>query len=159
MAECLYLELDQADTIIFGRKTYEAMARHWPAKAMDPYCPREDIVFTDMMNNYSKIVFSKTLTSANWNNSRLADGNVENEIGVLKNMPGKNMMIYGSGKLVSSLIETGLVDEYQLWIHPVLIGKGKSFFGILGKRLNLELFKIRQFDSGVVLMYYKTSGN
>jgi dihydrofolate reductase len=156
MAECLYMELDQADTIIFGRKTYEAMARYWPSKAMDPYCPREDIVFTEMMNNYSKIVFSNSLTSANWNNSRLVHGKIETEIGDLKNRPGKNLMIYGSGKLVSGLMNAELIDEYQLWMHPVLIGKGKSLFGMLCKQLNLELFKSRRFDSGVVLLYYKT---
>ena len=123
MAECLCRELALADTIIFGRVTYEAMARHWPAKAIDPYCPREDVVFTDMMNNYSKIVFSKSLHSASWNNSRLVKENIENEIRSLKNKPGKHLMIYGSGKLVSGLIDTDLVDEYQLWMHPVLIGK------------------------------------
>lgn len=155
MAETLCEQLNKADTILFGRVTYMAMARYWPSKAMDLSCPREDLAFVEMMNRYTKIVFSKTLEKAEWNNSRLVKENIADEIVKLKKQTGKDIIIYGSGKIVSTLIQLGLVDEYQIWVHPVLLGKGKPLFKSLQHRLRLELFNIKTFCSGVVLLLYK----
>ena len=124
MAECLCEELSKADTILLGRITYNAMATYWPAKATDCSFPREDIAFADMMNTYNKIIFSRTLKKVKWNNSRLAKKNIAKEIFQLKQQPGRNIIVYGSGQLVSSLMQLNLVDEYQLWIHPVLLREG-----------------------------------
>src|SRR5688572_2547821 len=84
MAESACIQLSQADTIILGRVTYTAMARYWPTKLLDLTFAREDIDFAEMMNNYTKIVFSKTLQSLSWSNSKLASGDLEDEIGKLK---------------------------------------------------------------------------
>lgn len=154
MAEALCEQLDRADTILLGRRTYAAMAKYWPSKAMDLSFPREDIAFAEMMNHYTKIVFSKTLKTTGWCNSRLVKGNPEDEIVKLKQQGGKDMIIYGSGKLVSALIKSDMVNEYQIWVHPEVIGKGKPLFKNLHNSMRLELLKTKTFRSGVVLLFY-----
>lgn len=155
MAETLCEQLDRADTILMGRVTYIAMAKYWPSKATDLYCPREDMAFVEMINNYTKIVFSKTLAVAGWRNSRLVNGNLADEIVKLKKQTGKDMIVYGSGQVVSALMQLGLVDEYQIWVHPVVIVRGKPLFKTLKNKPLLELFKTKTFRSGVVLLFYK----
>ena len=89
-----------------------------------------------------------------WNNSRLVNKNFKAEISRLKKQEGKDIIIYGSGKLVSSLMQSGLIDEYELWVHPVLLGDGKALFGGLQHMHTLKLLRTRPFDSGVVILYY-----
>jgi dihydrofolate reductase len=156
MAESLCEELSKADTILLGRVTYSAMARYWPQKAKDLSFQRDDLAFASMMNNYAKVVFSRTLVSATWNNSRLVKKDVMKEILSMKLQPGKNMIIYGSGRLASLLMRNGLIDEYRLWIHPVVLGKGKPLFKDLTGKLHLKLMEARTFGSGVIVLYYKT---
>jgi dihydrofolate reductase len=155
MAHSACEQLSQADTIVLGRITYDAMARYWPARSIDLTFAREDIDFAEMMNNYTKIVFSKTLKALSWNNSKLATGDLRDEINALKKQAGKDVIIYGSGKLVSSLIALRLVDEYQIWIHPILLGKGKPLFKSLTDNLNLKLSRSKTFHSGVVMLDYE----
>ena len=165
MAEHLCGQLNNADTILLGRITYNAMAHYWPSVAASVSIAREDIVFAEMMNSHKKIVFSKTMTRSDvaakgWYNSSLAGRNVAKEIGRLKrskNSPYKDLIVYGSGRLVNSLIRLGLVDEYQLWVHPVVLGSGKPLFGndlSPGIKSNMYLFKSKTFSSGVVVLYY-----
>jgi len=155
MAEALGQQLERADTILLGRVTYLAMAKYWPAKAMDVAAPREDLAFIQMMNRYRKIVFSKTLTLAEWHNSTVANKNLAEEIRQLKQQSGKDLMLYGSAKLVAALVKLNLVDEYQLWVHPVVLGKGKSLFKTLPQRLSLALLQTKVFCSGVTLLVYQ----
>ncbi len=158
MAECLCEELSKIDTILLGRITYNAMAKYWPLRSTDlSYC-REDIVFADMMNSYRKIVISKTLCETKWNNTEIVKKNVEREITELKKQPGKNIIIYGSGKLVAALMRMNLIDEYQVWIHPVLLGKGKLLFNQEMQRqgsIKMKLQKTKTFSSGVAVLYYQ----
>lgn len=157
LAEALCLQLSNADTIILGRITYCAMAKYWTMKTLDPSFPKEDIAFAEMMNRYTKVVFTQTLTVPQWNNSILVKGNIEKEIKRLKKQAGKNLIIYGSGKLVSALINRNLVDEYQLWVHPVLLAKGKPLFQGLPDNLKtkLQLVETKAFSSGVVILNYR----
>lgn len=156
MARTLSAQLDRADTILLGRITYKAMAKYWPLRTIDPHMPREDIQFMDMMNNYRKIVFSKTLTAVDeWNNSQLVTGDLAMEIDLLKNQPGKHMIIYGSGQMIRSMMQMELVDEYQLWIHPVVLGKGKPLFRELQDQSSLRLLQTRSFMTGVVMLRYE----
>src|SRR5882724_10330479 len=111
MADLLSQQLSKADTILLGRVTYNAMASYWPTSTTDPCFPRNDVAFADMMNEHSKIVFSKTLQTTDWNNSRLIKGNIEYEIAQLKHQQGKDIITYGSAQLVSALMKLGLVDE------------------------------------------------
>jgi dihydrofolate reductase len=104
-----------------------------------------------------KVVYSKTLKKAKWNNSRLINGNIEDEINRLKQPrqgQDKDIIIYGSGKLVSALMQLGLVDEYLLWVHPVILGKGKPLFSKLKDKCSLKLLQSKTFDSGVILLHY-----
>src|SRR5215213_697022 len=105
MAQAAAEQLNRADTIILGRITYRAMARYWPMQAKKMACAREDIAFADMMNTYTKIVFSKTLQQPEWHNTKLVKGSIPKEISSLKQQPGKDMIIYGSGKLVAALMQ------------------------------------------------------
>ena len=148
-------QLSRADTILLGRVTYKAMAAYWPVRAINLCAAREDVDFTDMMNSYKKIVFSSTLKNAAWNNSRIVRKDAEAEINRLRKEPGKDMIIYGSVNLISYLEAAGLIDEYRLWVHPVMLGKGKGLFRDLKKRVDLELYKTKTFRSGVILLYYQ----
>jgi dihydrofolate reductase len=148
-------QLGMADTILLGRVTYQAMAGYWGTRTSGLSTPREDADFADMMNRYTKIVFSKTLERGRWNNSRVVSGSIAGEIERLKREPGKDMIIYGSGRLVSLLIRQGLVDEYRIWVHPVVLGSGRPLFGNQPDKINLELLRQQVFSSGVVLLYYK----
>ena len=154
MADLLYEQLSEADTILLGRVTYNAMAAYWPLKARDLSFPREDIAFADLMNNYTKLVFSKTNSISKWNNSRRLQGEPAAEIEKLKQQPGKDLIIYGSGKIVNVLTKSKLIDEYRLWVHPVLLGKGQPLFNDLNKDFRMKLFKTKTFGSGVVVLYY-----
>lgn len=156
MGETLCEQLSRADTILLGRVTYQAMAKYWPLKVADPSLQGEDFAFADMMNHYTKIVFSNTLAKPAWNNSTVIKGNVEDEITALKKLPGRDVIVYGSGKLVSALMHGGLVDDYQLWVHPVVLGKGKPLFSNLNKKHEMTFHGTRTFRSGVILMQYQT---
>ena len=159
MAKATAKQLACADTILFGRVTYMAMARYWQAKYIDPYAPREDIDYGEMMNSYKKVVFSKTLSRVDdWYNTRLAKQNLKKEIEALKQLPGKDMIIYGSGKLAAALIRKNLIDEYCIWLHPVIIDKGQPLFKNIRDKLNLKPFITKAFSNGVVLMRYEAFG-
>lgn len=155
MAEHACKQLSKTDTILLGRVTYQAMARYWPYQAMNLSFPREHIAFADMMNNYHKIVFSRTLKTAIWNNSRLVKRNLNTEILRLKQQQGKDIIVYGSGSIVSTLMRLDLVDEYELWVHPVLLGEGKALFKGLQGQHGLQLLKTKAFSSGVIILYYR----
>ncbi|MCG2612641.1 dihydrofolate reductase family protein [Terrimonas sp. NA20] len=154
MARYAANQLALVDTILLGRVTYTAMAKHWPFVLMDDTFPRDDIAFADMMNTHSKFVFSNTLAEASWYNSTLVKEEPASAIRKLKRMPGKDMIIFGSGRLAKSLIKQDLIDEYILWTYPVILGEGKTLFGDTGRPSSLRLVTSTAFSSGVVLMDY-----
>lgn len=159
MAESTGRELGKADTILLGRKTYEAMAAYWSSAANDLSFPREDLAIAEMMNNHEKVVFSRSLVKTGWKNARLAGRNIRLEIAGLKDSGrpnGKNIILYGSHTLLSSLIRLDLIDEYQLWVHPVLLGRGKPLFGKPAGQ-QLRLLASKTFNSGVILLQYDTA--
>ncbi|MCI0712102.1 MAG: dihydrofolate reductase family protein [Chloroflexi bacterium] len=139
------------DMIVFGRVTYELMSSYWPTP--DAIADYPEVA--ERMNNLPKLVFSRTLESVEWNNSRLAMGDIGEEISDLKQQSGKDMVIFGSGSLVASLTRLGLIDKYQLIVHPVVLGRGKPHFPPLEDALNLRLLETRAFGSGNVLLRYE----
>jgi dihydrofolate reductase len=141
--------LRSVDTLLFGRVTYQHMAAYWPT------APKEEIA--ERMNSLHKIVFSRTLESPRWNNSRLTRNNPAEEILKLKQMPGQDMAILGSASLATSLLKGGLIDEYRVILNPVLIGSGNPVFNGMKERLKLKLPKTRLLGSGVVVLYYQTA--
>lgn len=134
-----------ADTLLFGRVTYELMAGYWPTAT------ENDPTIIKAMNILPKIVFSRSLESVNWNNSRIISEAVPEEIMRLKEQPGKDMVIYGSGTLVSAIARMGLLDEYRLIVNPVVLGTGKPLFR---ERMKVKLLETRKLGSGNVLLRY-----
>jgi dihydrofolate reductase len=140
------------DTILLGRVTYELMASYWPAATA------EDPVITVGMNNLPKIVFSKTLERADWKNTRLIKEINKEEVFKMKLQSGKDMVIFGSGSIVSIFAQLGLIDEYRIIVNPVVLGNGKPLFKDIRDRINLKLLKTTTFSSnGNVILYYGKS--
>jgi dihydrofolate reductase len=144
-------QLDDVDTLLFGRVTYEGMASYWPT----PFAKENDPIVADKMNKVSKLVFSKTLDKAEWDNTRLVREHVAEEISKLKQQPGKDLAIFGSSDLAVSLLQMGLIDELRIMVNPVVLGSGKTLFNGIREKLNLKLLKTRTFRSGNVLLYYQ----
>lgn len=158
IARAFTLQLADADTLLLGRKTYEAMAPYWKSIAENVNPPRLDSDFNDLMLRHEKVIFSRTLTrAAGWGNCRLANRNAAKEIDNLKTDEGKDLLIYGSGKLVTSLARLNLIDEYRLWMHPIVIQNGRSLFGSFVGQPHFRLISSKKFSSGVVLLCYKTN--
>lgn len=143
------------DTILVGRVTYQNMAKHWPAVETDIYARTKDIEFAKWMNTMPKVVFSKTLEKAEWNNSRIVKDNIAEEISKLKRQPGKDMIMWGGVGIVSAFLKLGLIDEYQIWVAPVVLGTGIPLFKNVRKSFNLELLNTKQFSNGVNILRYR----
>jgi dihydrofolate reductase len=137
--------------LLFGRITYEMMTSYWPT----PYAIDNKPVVAERMNNLPKVVFSRTLDEASWNNTTLVKGGMAAEIRKLKTESGGDMAILGSGSVVSQLAQEGLIDEYQIVVNPVVLGNGKTPFDGIDKNLSLKLTKSRTFGNGNVLLCYK----
>ena len=147
--------LSNVDALLFGRVTYQLMADYWPAAATNPSTSKSDLEIADKMNNLPKIVFSKTLQEVKWNNSRLVKENIAEEISKMKQQPGKDMVIFGSGSIVSTFMQLGLIDEYRIIVNPVVLGSGKPLFKGMNDKQNLKLLKTRVFSSGIVILFYE----
>jgi len=154
MGDKILERLEETDTIILGRVTYETIAKYWTVKPMEDHFPRQDLAIADKMNQHTKVVFSKTMKKSIWHRSVFANGDPKEEIKRLKEQEGKDMILFGSARLASMFILSGIVDEYHLWIHPVILGRGKPIFNDLQKRMNLKLKDSVSFESGVVANYY-----
>ncbi len=144
-------QLNEVDTLLFGRVTYDMMANYWPT----PQARTDDPVVAEKMNSTPKIVFSHTLRDAKWENTRIVKDDFAAEVTRLKAQPGKDMIIFGSSDLAVSFLEHGLLDECRVMINPVVLGQGKSLFTGIHDRLKLKLLKSRTFHSGNVLLYYQ----
>lgn len=142
---------NSGNTLLFGRVTYELMASFWPT----PEAIGTDPVVAAGMNRSEKVVFSRTLQKAGWNNTRLVKDDMTAEVRRLKQQSGKDLTILGSGSIVSQLAQEGLIDEYHVLLNPVVIGRGKTMFEGLKNRLNLKLAVTRKFGNGNILLKYE----
>lgn len=137
--------------LIFGRTTYELMARYWPTPPARQSFPE----VAERMNRVPKFVFSRTLEKAAWNNTQLLKGNPAAEVRQLKSAPGADLAILGSGSIVAQVAQAGLVDEFQLVVNPLVLGQGKSMFEGIDGKLPLKLARTRIFANGNVLLCYE----
>jgi dihydrofolate reductase len=137
--------------LLFGRITYEMMASFWPTPQATQSLP----IVAEGMNNSPKVVFSRTLDKASWNNTRLVKGDLAAEVRKMKNQPGKNMAILGSGSIVAQLAQEGLIDEYQIVLNAIALGAGRTMFEGIKKKLALKLTKTRAFGNGNVFLSYE----
>jgi len=150
MGEAIGAGFAASDAMLMGRILYEEWAAFWPNQ--DP----EENPVAEQMNGVRKYVVSTTLEGPlEWNNATLIGENVAVEISELKAQPGKDIVISGSGALVRSLLEDGLIDELKLMIHPIVVGSGKKLFEDGEKRTALELVDSKTFSTGVVYLTYK----
>ena len=140
-----------SDALLLGRVTYEQMAAFWPEQP-------GGTPMVDYLNSVQKLVVSTTLEEAGWNNSTLIKDNAMEQIAELKRQPGKDITTIGSAILVRSLLEAGLLDELRLMVHPVVLGGGKRLFEDGGGQEILELASSETFDTGVVSLAYRPSG-
>jgi dihydrofolate reductase len=145
---------DSVDTILLGRKMTPGFMTYWTQVVSDKNNP--EYPFGRKMIDTPKIVFTKTLDKSEWDNTKLAKGNLKDEIKNLKNQNGKDIIVYGGATFVSNLIREGMIDEYRLFINPAVIGSGMKIFGGIDGRLNLKLVKSIPFDCGIVLLHYET---
>lgn len=144
--------VDSGDTLILGRVTYDSFAGSWPHVPDNPNSSEDEKVYARKLNAMRKVVFSRTLASADWNNSEVWRDIDAQAIKKLKEQDGKDILIYGSASIVQQLTSLGLIDEYQVLVHPVLLGGGKSLFG--DAKASLKLVSAKPFSSGVVLLTY-----
>ena len=146
-------QLDEADTIGFGRATYEHMAAYWPteqAKANDP-------AITSRMNDKEKLVFSTTLTDASWSGTTVIRGEATEHVPTIKAAVGKELLVLGSAHLTANFVQAGVLDELRVMVFPIVLGQGRSLFEDLKDRVSLTLLRVRQFDSGNLLLTYRPS--
>ena len=144
-------QLEEADTLLFGRVTYQLMSFYWPTPAAE----QDDPAVAAKMNGLAKIVVSRTLGTADWAPTQLIGDDVAEVLAKLKQQPGKNMLIMGSSALTVNLIGMGLVDEVRIMVSPIVLGDGKSLFGTAAKRISLTLQEATPFRSGNVLLSYR----
>jgi len=147
--------VSSADTLLLGRVTYQSFAGSWPHVPDNPNASEGEKAYARKLNAMRKIVFSKTLPTVEWNNSSLVKEVLPEEITKLKQEPGRDMLIYGSASIVRTLTNHGLIDEYQLLVHPVVLGGGKPLFQDIKERQKLKLVKTKTFPSGVIGLYYQ----
>ena len=139
--------LSHSDGLLLGRGTYEFFAGVWPSRSGE---------FPDRMNSIAKYIASTTLKDLEWENSHLIEGNVPEAVANLKQQPGQDLVIYGSNDLMHSLLEHDLIDEYRLWLYPVVLGKGRSLFKDGVGRMALDLVDTTVIPPGVAILRYQS---
>jgi len=144
------------DVLLYGRRLYETMAAYWPTADLNPSAPKYEIEFARIWKSKPKVVFSRTLHQVGWN-ARLVRENIAEEVNKLKRQPGHRMIV-GGAEIASAFTQLGLIDEYWLYLQPLILGGGKPMFRPLDDKVNLQLVETRQFGSGVVLLKYQRSG-
>ena len=145
--------LKNSDTIIYGRITYQLMESYWPTIVKNPTGEKSTDEFAVEINNISKIVFSHTLKDVDWKTAKIAKRDIEEEVLELKKQAGKDILV-GSPSLIINCLKLNLVDEFQLCVHPIIVGKGLPLFKHINDRVNLALLKTKTFTCGAVTFYY-----
>lgn len=146
--------LNQIDTIMYGRKSYDLWGQFTP-EIEDTDTEKE---FWELVHSKEKYVFSRTQKGTD-TKAIFINNNILEEVNKLKNKPGKDIWLYGGASLFTTFINLGLVDEFRLSVHPVILGEGKPLFIDIKQRLNLKLVNTRTFSSGVVQLIYHLNGN
>ncbi|WP_158057253.1 dihydrofolate reductase family protein [Halorussus halophilus] len=141
-------DVHDVSTFVFGRTTYGILAGYWPTASEE-----EEGVMAQRLNTRPKVVFSETLEEADWNNTRIVSDDLETEVENLKQQDGDSLII-GSASIVQTCTNLGLLDEYWLWVHPVILGEGKLLFEDIEHRVELDLTRTKTYDNDVTLLQY-----
>lgn len=146
--------IDSVGLALYGRKSYELMVSYWPSAESNPRSP-QDLAFARKMNALPKVVLSRTLERATWNNTTILRDNVAEKLRALKEAPGKPIVAWAGASLVASLAQLGLIDEYRLIVQPVVLGGGTSFFQNVTERKRLRLTRTTQLGRDIVVTCYE----
>ena len=146
--------LRNADTLIYGRITYQLMESYWPTVVKNPTGNKPTDEFAVIIDDISKIVFSHTLKNVEWKNAKLAKGGIKEEVLELKQQAGKDILV-GSPSLIVTLMNLNLIDQFQLCVHPVIVGNGLPLFKNINDKTIFKLIKTKLFGSGAVTLYYE----
>ena len=150
--------LSNADTLLYGRITYQLMESYWPTVAKNPTGNNPTDEFAVIIDNISKVVFSSTLKNVEWKNTKLKKEVIKEEVLELKQQVGKNILV-GSPSLIVALTQLDLIDEYQLSVQPTILGTGLPLFKNIKDRIDLKLLKTKTFGCGAVTVYYEPKKN
>ena len=148
--------LRSADTLIYGRITFQLMESYWPSVVENPTGNKPTDEFAVLIDNISKIVFSRTLKNVDWKNTELKKELIKEELLALKQQAGKDILV-GSPSLIVASTQLDLVDEYQLVVHPTVLGNGLPLFKDIKDRIDLKLLKTKTFGCGAIALYYEAT--
>ncbi|MCM3518659.1 dihydrofolate reductase family protein [Staphylococcus xylosus] len=147
--------LQTADTIVWGRKTYEMMYDYWPTVLSNENASEHELNHAKWIENVEKVIFSKALNSVDWHNSRLVKKNVKDEIIHMKQQEGEDIVVLGSPRFAHYLMQLDVVDEYKITVSPTLIGKGLPLFQNIHEQVDLKLIDSKTFESGALGLIYQ----
>jgi dihydrofolate reductase len=145
---------DQADTALYGRVTYQMMENYWPTAGEKPNASKHDIEHSRWYNNVSKVVLSRTIKEVGQSNVQFISEGISENINKLKQQEGKNILIFGSPSASNSLLSKGLVDEFWIFVNPILLGQGIPLFKDIPESVKLSLIETKTFDIGVIALHY-----
>jgi dihydrofolate reductase len=145
---------DQSDTALYGRVTYEMMQSYWPKAGEQPNASKHDKVHSNWYNNVSKVVLSKTIQETGLYNTKVISDQLSNNINKLKQQNGKNILIFGSPGASQSLLNEGLIDEFWLFVNPIILGQGMPLFKDITGTTKLNLIESKTFACGVIALHY-----
>lgn len=148
LANYAHQQLFAADALLLGRRTYDSFAATWPSVT-------DEEGFADRMNQLPKYVVSTSLATADWTNTTIIRDQVPDAVAALKQQPGQDVLLYGSATLMRTLMDHGLVDEYRLWLHPVVAGSGQRLFRDSEEMTFLRRTAVTPFSSGVTILHYQ----
>ena len=159
MFEYVEQRIQQTDTALYGRVTFQMMEAYWPTAADKPNPTNHDIEHSRWYKNARKIVLSKTLQEKNHSNTKIISSNLTDEITKLKNEAGSEILVFGSPTATHALMAENLIDEYWLFVNPILLGQGIPLFKNIQEKTKLTLLKSKIFASGVVCLHYEVKRN
>ncbi len=147
---------DKADTALYGRVTYEMMQNYWPNAGKQPNASKHDKEHSTWYNTVQKIIISRTISEKGLNNTTVISGQLVENINKIKQKGGKDILIFGSPTASHSLLNQGLIDEFWLFVNPILLGQGKPLFKDIQESIQLKLVESKIFACGVIALHYET---
>ena len=148
---------DTADTALYGRVTYEIMQSYWPNAGKEPNASKHDKEHSAWYNKVSKVVLSKTISEKGLDNTTVISGQLTDNINKIKKQDGKNILIFGSPRASQSLLNEGLIDEFWLFVNPIILGQGMPLFKDITGTTKLKLVDSKTFACGVIALHYEKS--
>ncbi|HWQ82371.1 MAG TPA: dihydrofolate reductase family protein [Ignavibacteria bacterium] len=158
MFDYISKRINESDTALYGRVTYQMMEDYWPMAAEKPDATRHDIEHSKWYKDVHKVVLSKTMNDTDLSNVKIIRNNLEDEINQIRQQSGKEILLFGSPRATHSLIQLNLIDGYWLFVNPIILGRGIPLFADIKDKINLKLLNTRKFACGVTELNYAVAG-